>query len=339
MIPADQIDEVYNFKYALIATISGGLFGGLMGGSLLVFKLNKEYRERTFLYGILNVAVLFVMIYTGISILMTISFSLAVQSNDGNNLSLGSKILENTLDIFQNPAFWTSMAIWSLMVAGTQFMLQVSDKFGNGVLWRFLTGKYFHPREERRIFMFLDIKSSTSIAENIGHMKYFELLSQFYKDITDPIINCAGEIYQYVGDEVIVTWEEAEGISENNCIRCFYEIQRIIENNKDHYLANYGFVPGFKAGIHVGDATVGEIGILKKDIVFSGDVLNTTARIQGECNKYGVDILISAELLSILRNVDSEYKIEAKGVYSLKGKENVVGLISLEEQATSPELD
>ena len=44
--------------------------------------------------------------------------------------------------------------------------------------------------------------------------------------------------------------------------------------------------------------------------------------------------MISAELLSILRHVDADYEIEAKGVYSLKGKENVVGLISVEEKLT-----
>jgi adenylate cyclase len=259
-------------------------------------------------------------------------FSLSIAATEDENIGFGSRIITNTSEMLLNPAFWVSMSIWALMVSGTQFMLQVNDKFGNGVLWRFLTGEYFHPREENRIFMFLDIKSSTSIAEKIGHMKYFQLLSQFYKDITDPIINYSGEIYQYVGDEVIITWTERNGTFENNCIQCFFEIQKTIENKKDHYLSAYGFIPGFKAGIHVGESTVGEIGIMKKDIVYSGDVLNTTARIQGECNKYGVDILISAELLSKLGSMDSNYEIEAKGVYSLKGKENVVGLISIKEK-------
>jgi len=188
LIPQNQIEEVYNFGYNLIGNVSGGLFGGILGGSLLVFKLNEDYRQKSFTYGILNAAVYFVLIYVGISLVITILFSLSVLAQEDENIRIGSRILSNAAGMLLNPAFWTSMAIWSLMVAGTQFMLQVNDKFGNGVLWRFLTGKYFHPREEKRIFMFLDIKSSTSIAEKIGHMKYFELLSQFYKDITDPII-------------------------------------------------------------------------------------------------------------------------------------------------------
>jgi adenylate cyclase len=254
LISQDQIEEVYSFGYNFVGNISGGLFGGILGGSLLVFKLNEDYRQKSFTYGILNAAVYFILIYIGISLVITVLFSLSVPAQEDENVGIGSRVLTNAAGMMLNPAFWTSMAIWSLIVAGTQFMLQVNDKFGNGVLWRFLTGKYFHPREEKRIFMFLDIKSSTSIAEKIGHMKYFGLLSQFYKDITDPIINCTGEIYQYVGDEVIVTWDEKDGTSDNNCIQCFFEIQRIIESKQDHYLDSYGFVPGFKAGIHVGEA-------------------------------------------------------------------------------------
>ena len=84
-------------------------------------------------------------------------------------------------------------------------MLQVSDKFGPGILWKFITGKYYHPRQEERIFMFLDLKSSTTIAEKMNSKKFFELLKEIFSDITEPILNSQGEIYQYVGDEVIIT--------------------------------------------------------------------------------------------------------------------------------------
>ena len=46
------------------------------------------------------------------------------------------------------------------------------------------------------------------------------------------------------------------------------------------YNQKFGVNPDFKAGIHLGEVTTGEIGALKKEIIFTGDVLNTTARIQ-----------------------------------------------------------
>jgi len=66
------------------------------------------------------------------------------------------------------PSFIAAMLVWALMVGTTQFMLQVSDKFGPGNLWRFIRGRYYQPRQEERIFMFLDLKSATTIAEKIG---------------------------------------------------------------------------------------------------------------------------------------------------------------------------
>ncbi|MBK7107553.1 MAG: hypothetical protein IPH62_19990 [Ignavibacteriae bacterium] len=63
------------------------------------------------------------------------------------------------------PSYLVYMLIWAIQVSVTQFMLQVRDKFGQGILWKFITGKYLHPRQEERIFMFLDLKSATTIAE------------------------------------------------------------------------------------------------------------------------------------------------------------------------------
>ena len=73
---------------------------------------------------------------------------------------------------------------------------------------------------------------------------------------------------------------------------------------------------------------VGEIGILKKEITFSGDVLNTTARIQGLCNEYGVDLLISEDLYSKL-NLSNNYEMRRIGACELRGKDEKVELMTI----------
>jgi adenylate cyclase len=47
----------------------------------------------------------------------------------------------------------------------------------------------------------------------------------------------------------------------------------------------------FKAGLYFGKVVSAQIGDLKREIVYNGDVLNTTARIQAECNTYQRDCL------------------------------------------------
>ena len=62
------------------------------------------------------------------------------------------------------------------------------------------------------------------------------------------------------------------------------------------FLNHFNIAPGFRAAIHLGEVTTGEIGALKKEIVFTGDVLNTAARIQGKCNEFEAELLISEDL-------------------------------------------
>jgi adenylate cyclase len=157
--------------------------------------------------------------------------------------------------------------------------------------------------------------------------KFFGLMKEIYNDITEPILNSQGEIYQYVGDEVVVTWLVEKGLEDNNCLQCFFRIEEALEERREHYNIEYDLLPSFKAGLHIGEATVGEIGVIKKDIVYSGDVLNTTSRIQGECNN-NVNILLSSDLLERMQ-LNGEYQQTALGEILLKGKKEKVALYTI----------
>ena len=97
----------------------------------------------------------------------------------------------------------------------------ISENLGYAVLVNLFTGRYHRPKEEQRIFMFLDMNSSTTIAEQLGHVRYFELLREYYSDLSDAIIQHMGEVYQYIGDEIVITWKDQKGLQDNHCIRCF----------------------------------------------------------------------------------------------------------------------
>jgi adenylate cyclase len=209
----------------------------------------------------------------------------------------------------------------------------ISDNLGHNVLLNFFSGKYHKPQEEQRIFMFLDMRSSTTIAEQLGHEKYFRLLKMYYQAMSQPIIDHQGEVYQYIGDEVVVSWKSKKGINQVNCLACFYAIQGSIASKQKVFESQFGLTPGFKAGMHLGDVTTGEIGALKKEIVFTGDVLNTTARIQGLCNQYKADLIISEELKLALGIVNG-FKYRHLNSLPLKGKSLAVNLYSVEQIST-----
>ena len=208
------------------------------------------------------------------------------------------------------------------------FYAGISENVGQKVLSNFFSGRYHSPQEEERIFMFLDMRSSTALAEQLGHIKYFELLREYYNDLSDAIVDHRGEVYQYVGDEVVISWESPVGLKNSNCIHCFFAMKDAMESRKSHYNKKYGTSPTFKAGIHCGKVTAGEIGALKKEIFFTGDVLNVTARIQGMCNQYGQDLLISDDLLKQLNA--NGLVTQSLGTIHLKGREKELELFSVQ---------
>jgi len=321
----NKLSGTYGFWEDFFGNLILGAFGGIAGGYLLVFKMGRRYKQRSFLFGIINSGLMFIFFYLSIAVFGLFLMGLIYHWLNAGFAAAVDNAWQNLFINITTPSFFVTMCIWGFLVSITQFMLQVNDKFGPGVLWKFITGKYYHPRQEERIFMFLDLKSSTTIAEKIGNKKFFEFLRDIFNDITEPIINNLGEIYQYVGDEVVISWTIENGLRNNNCLLCFFNIEQTIDERKEHYLKKYGMLPEFKAGLHIGEATVGEIGVIKKDIVFSGDVLNTTSRIQGECNNYDVNILLSSRLLKRL-NLNGEYQQIPIGEIQLKGKQEKVAL-------------
>jgi adenylate cyclase len=307
-----------------------GILGGVTAGYILVFKMGSRYRRRSFAFGVINSGFLFIITYVA---LMTIGLFLLdfVYFSFSENPSVAvSKSTDNVLFNIISPSFFINIFLFGFLVSCSQFMLQVNDKFGQGVLWKFITGRYYHPRQEERIFMFLDLKSSTSIAEKMNSEKYFVLLKELFNDITEPILNSHGEIYQYAGDGVIVTWSTEKGLASNNCLLCFQSIQQALTKRKEHYSGIYDLIPSFKAGLHIGEATVGEIGVIKKDIVYSGDVLNTTSRIEGQCNNYDVNILLSSHLLQRMQ-LSNKYEQVALGEIFLKGKKDKLVLFTIKD--------
>jgi adenylate cyclase len=330
LIALKKLSGSIRFWNELSGTFAFGMLAGFAGGWLLVFKMSSRYRRRSFAFGFINAGLVFIITYVvliavGLFIIDFIFFSF----NESFSSAL-SKSVDNVLFNILSPSFVINVFLFGFLVSVTQFMLQVSDKFGPGILWKFITGRYYRPRREERIFMFLDLRASTTIAEKMDSEKFFSLLKEVFSDVTEPILNSRGEIYQYVGDEIVVTWTPETGLLENKCLECFFRISYALDQRKEYYQRTYDVLPSFKAGLHIGESTVGEIGVIKKDIVYSGDVLNTTARIQGECNNLGVDILLSSDLLTRMQ-LNNEYRAVALGDVPLKGKKEKVLLYTIKD--------
>jgi len=200
---------------------------------------------------------------------------------------------------------------------------------GKNFLLKLFTGRYHTPFEEERIFMFLDLTSSTHFAEKLGHKKFLSLLNDFFYDLTEPVSVTHGEIYKYVGDQAIITWKMKWGLKNENPLRCFFLLHEKIERNKALYQKKYGVVPQFKAGLHGGTVVTGEMGFIKKEIAYLGDVLNTTSRMESSCNQFGKNLLVSDWLIEKMKPGE-DYVVQPLGEISFRGKEKPVNISSVE---------
>ncbi len=313
----------YDFESALIYSSLGAFLMGFVHGWIEVSWLSKKFRGRPFWIKIV-LKTLFYSIFIGVFLVV---FSLILNSYRFNATLFSHVAIDSVVQFVQNFSFWSVMIYVALGLFIALVIDEMSTYMGRGTFLKYLFGNYHNPKRESRIFMFLDMKSSTTIAEELGHAKFFRLLRRYYADMADPILETSGEVYQYVGDEIVVTWPEKLGLENNNCIACFTKIVEKLHKRSAVYEKDYGLVPKFKAGYHMGMVTTGEIGVLKKQIIYSGDVLNTAARIQGECNNYGEQILLSEQLVVKLKK-NGSLRFHEVAELRLRGKNEQIKLFS-----------
>jgi len=317
----------YNFERNIFVTPMTALITGLFIGTLEIVYFNKWFAQKSFGKKILYKSA----IYLAIILLFTIILSLVANFVE-LRASVFNRQVWNNVWAFLSDASFLSVVVYIVTgILVSQFYNEVSESIGHEVLNNFFTGKYHRPIEEERIYMFLDMRSSTTIAENLGHVMYFKMLREYFADLSEAVIKHSGQIYQYAGDEMIVTWNLKKGLQNNDCIQCFFAMKKIIAGQVAKYREKFGLLPQFKAGLHCGKVTTGEIGVIKKEIIFTGDVLNTTARIQGLCNQFNVDILVSGELVKKL-DLDTSFSIKSLGENELKGRGEKIGLFTFELQ-------
>ena len=318
----------YSFIRTIIIAISSAIVGGIIIASIEVLLFSKILQKKT-LGSVLFIKALFylsiIFIFTSLGTLISHSFIFSRPLFDG-------KVIADYYNYLSGPKIWAVMIYWSFCVMLALFILQISEKLGQGVLFNYILGKYHKPKEDTRIFMFLDLTSSSAYAEKLGHLKYSKLLQDCFFDLTDVVNEHHVQIYQYVGDEVVLTWRKEKGIENNRCIKTFFAFSKALKDRSVYYEKEYGIVPEFKAGINYGFVTIAEVGEMKRELAYHGDAINTAAHIRSICGKYNKKFLVSADLLSILPNIDQEFNVESVGICELKGKQNVIAVFSVVEK-------
>ena len=255
-----------------------------------------------------------------------------------HEISIGNKVEVAMFTNFLSDKYslTTLLILIGLVIyAKVQFslLLEADKKLGINVLKNLLLGKYHDPIQEERIFMFLDMKDSTKTAEILGHIKYSRYLQDIFKLLTEIVIDLKAEIYQFVGDEVVLTWKSDVGYRNNNALHLFHSFQALLQENWVYFNKNYGVNPVFKAGLHRGVVSVAEVGEINTQIAYHGDVVNTTSRIQELCNVYETNLLVSEKFMAGMESPPANFKENAAEI-NLRGRVQPIKIYNLEMATT-----
>lgn len=302
-------------------TIAFAIIGFIISGAETFF-LKKAFHKQPFWLSIILRLALTFLLFLAVSVIFLLAYF--VFRYNGSFQEFTSVFIGKML---MTSSFLMFMIDLGLLAFISMLLLEVIDKYGPGGFTNMIRGRYNKPKIENRIFIFLDINDSTTIAEKLGHEQYFELLKDFFADITDPILTNGGEIYQYVGDEIVLSWRTTPS-NKRRCLRFIKDAVDKLTLQKTYYNSKYGYYPAFKTGIHAGNVTAGYIGIIKKDLVYSGDTLNTAARIRSKCHELDQSFVYSAAFLKDFI-IPPAYHSDEIGEIKLRGRDEKEKLYSL----------
>lgn len=311
----------YNTPQAILLRTFLVFLMSLVMGYILVFKLKKVLRHYSMGLSLLVRSLILILAALIMNFLIEVIHSVVI-----SDLAIDDAIVFFYYEATQG--FWliNKMFFWLILFVLTQLIIEINEKYAPGVFKDILLGKYVQPKTEKRIVMFIDLKDSTPIAEKLGHIQYFKFIRDFIYHVSTGLNEYGGRIYQYVGDEVVVSWM----FEKNNTRKCFdalIEARKNLQQKSEHFRRSYGIIPEFRVGIHCGDVTVGEIGVIKKDLAMSGDTMNTTARIRSACSELNQKFIVSKDFRDAIDL--KEWQTESLGEVELKGKGSSVELFSL----------
>jgi adenylate cyclase len=92
-----------------------------------------------------------------------------------------------------------------------------------------------------------------------------------------------------------------------------------LEKAAPEFARDFGVAPRLRAALHAGPVISGEIGDIKRDIVFHGDVMNTAARLEQATRDLDRPFLASADALGRLTGTE-RYALEPLGSQALRGR-------------------
>lgn len=292
--------------------ILGWALVGAWTGVLEVYLFGRRFRS-------LAIPLQFIGKAAGVNLLTIAIVLLAIAADRGHSLPYGAEAKLTTGTLFANDDLLRTALQVFVVTSLAILIVQVEEFMGRRFFMGFLLGWYDKPRESERVVLSIDLVSSSALNERLGDMLYFRFLNFTHSVMTDAVLRHDAEIHKYVGDEVIFTWSMRSGLHNLNCIALYFDIQERLEAHRQEMMREFGAFPRFRGGLHGGRVITAQVGHIKRAIDLSGDVMNTTSRVQSMAKSLKVDLMITQDLLDRMPTAKDHYQFGEAVEVQVKG--------------------
>lgn len=179
--------------------------------------------------------------------------------------------------------------------------------------------------EQEMTVLFLDIRDFTSFSETMSPNDNFRFINSFLKRFGPIIRRHRGFVDKYMGDGIMALFP----IKADDALDAAAEIRKRLELfNKERI--GYNLIPiKVGIGINTGNVMLGTIGENRRmDSTVISDTVNTASRLEDLTKKYHVDILLSGDTITKLKDAN-KFQVKHISDAEVKGKNEIVKVYTL----------
>lgn len=170
-----------------------------------------------------------------------------------------------------------------------------------------------------------DAGQYTRFSETMTPKELSRVMHEYYKALFEPVKKNRGIVINIVGDSMMALWAKAEPDSSlrNQACLAALEISNTV-NRFNRSIENLSLPT--RVGLHHGQLSLGNVGAMDHyEYRPTGDIVNTSSRMEG-LNKYlGTQILVSGEVMDQLNG----FLTRDLGQFLLSGKSNPISVYEL----------
>lgn len=174
--------------------------------------------------------------------------------------------------------------------------------------------------------LFSDIRSFTTISEQMGAQETVSMLNEYFTDMVDTVFENGGILDKYIGDAIMAVFGAPfpTGKDADQAVRTAVSMMCALRRFNDRRAAEGKVTLNIGIGLNTAEVVVGNIGSLKRmDYTVIGDGVNLAARLEGANKMYGSNILISEFTKAKLQD---SYVMREADLIRVKGKKKPVAI-------------